>query len=245
MNEIVISGKDLGALALKKFCPRCFWLRMRCDKKLPYQIFPGIFSSIDSYSKKITNLFCQKTTCVPKWLAPFGELSQPIKVPGFTKFYIVDPKTKVRLRGVPDEIVRTADGSFVILDYKTAKYTGTQDELLPMYEVQLNSYAYIANRIDMGPVSGIGLVYYEPVTDITTESIEQVMLSDGFQMAFSSNIHPLKLHPDNLIPPLLQKVRDIVDSIIAPNRLEGCKDCENLDRLVQYALVKEGAIETR
>lgn len=45
-----ISGKDLGALALWHSCPRCFWIQRRA--KLPWQIFPGIFSSIDSCSKK-------------------------------------------------------------------------------------------------------------------------------------------------------------------------------------------------
>lgn len=234
-DEIVISGKDLGALALKTFCPRCFWLKMRCDKKLPYQIFPGIFSSIDSYSKKITNLHYEKAACVPEWLAPFGKLVKPVKAPHFTKFYIVDPKTNVRLRGVADEIVQTQDGSYIILDYKTAKYTGNQDDLLPMYEVQLNSYAYIGNHGDFKPVTGIGLVYYEPVTDLTLESIDQVVLSNGFHLAFNSNIHPLKLDPENMIPPLLQKVRDIVSRKKPPKRIDGCKDCESLDRLMTLA----------
>jgi hypothetical protein len=33
---------------MKGFCPRCFWISRRA--RLPWQIFPGIFSSIDSYS---------------------------------------------------------------------------------------------------------------------------------------------------------------------------------------------------
>ena len=45
-RQIQISAKNLGALALPAFCPRCFWIRMKCGGKLPYQIFPGIFSSI-------------------------------------------------------------------------------------------------------------------------------------------------------------------------------------------------------
>jgi hypothetical protein len=235
MDEIIISGKDLGAVALKSFCPRCFWLKMRCDKKLPYQIFPGIFSSIDSYSKKITNLHYEKTSCVPQWLAPFGKIVRPVKAPHFTKFYIVDSKTNIRLRGVADEIVQTEDGSYIILDYKTAKYTGAQDDLLPMYEVQLNSYAYIGNRGGFKPVTGIGLVYYEPVTDLELQSLEKVVMKNGFYMAFASNIHLLKLDPDNIIPPLLQKVRDIVNCAKAPARIDGCKDCESLDRLVKFA----------
>ncbi len=49
MSEpITISAKNLGALAMRNFCPRYFWIGMHMDR-LPYQIFPGIFSSIDSY----------------------------------------------------------------------------------------------------------------------------------------------------------------------------------------------------
>jgi hypothetical protein len=235
MDEIIISGKDLGALSLKSFCPRCFWLKMHCGKKLPYQIFPGIFSSIDSYSKKITNLHYEKAACIPHWLAPFGNVAKPVKTPHFTKFYTVDPKTKVHLRGVPDEIIQVKDGSYVILDYKTAKYTGAQDDLLPMYEVQLNSYAYIGNRGEFRPVTGIGLVYYEPVTDLTVAGMSKIIKADGFYMAFKSNIHHLKLDPDSMIPPLLQRVRDIVDMAKAPSRTNGCKDCDNLDRLIDLA----------
>ena len=56
MNEkqIRISAKNLGQLVLDDFCPRCFWLKLKLGFKLPFQIFPGIFSTIDSYSKKIT-----------------------------------------------------------------------------------------------------------------------------------------------------------------------------------------------
>ena len=56
MKEITISAKHLGNINLPDFCPRCFWLKMHTGWKLPYQTFPGIFSSIDSYTKKVTNL---------------------------------------------------------------------------------------------------------------------------------------------------------------------------------------------
>ena len=60
-----ISGKDLGALAMRDFCPRCFWIQRRT--KLPWQIFPGIFSSIDSYSKKVVHGQFDKSG-MPGWL---------------------------------------------------------------------------------------------------------------------------------------------------------------------------------
>jgi len=47
MTKLRISAKNLGELALSDFCPRCFWLKLHA-KRLPFQIFPGIFSSIDA-----------------------------------------------------------------------------------------------------------------------------------------------------------------------------------------------------
>ena len=45
-----VCAKTLG---MPSFCPRCFWLQMHY--KLPYQIFPGIFSNIDSYTKNLVH----------------------------------------------------------------------------------------------------------------------------------------------------------------------------------------------
>ena len=49
---IVVSATELGQYADWRFCPRCAWVR-RQVKQLPFQGFPGIFSSIDRYNKLI------------------------------------------------------------------------------------------------------------------------------------------------------------------------------------------------
>jgi len=68
----------------------------------------------------------------------------------------------VIITGIPDEIFQKKDTSYFIVDYKTARFTGHQDELMPIYKVQLNGYALIAEKCGLKPVTGIGLVYYEP-----------------------------------------------------------------------------------
>jgi len=55
MPQFRISAKTLGELALPDFCPRCFWLKLHA-KHLPLQIFPGIFSSIDAYTKRVVHV---------------------------------------------------------------------------------------------------------------------------------------------------------------------------------------------
>jgi len=225
MEQIRISAKNLGELALPNFCPRCFWIKLHCSHKLPYQIFPGIFSSIDSYTKKITNMHYQQHERVPDWFGGFGSLGKPIKVPHYSKFYVTDPESNILLTGAPDEILSQTDGSYFIVDYKTAKFTGTQDKLLPMYEVQLNAYAYIGERVGFKPISGLGLIYYEPVTGISVDELDSFLLDDGFSMHFRGKLLPIDPKP-NIIPGFLKRVREIYELPQMPDGVEGCKDCE-------------------
>ena len=234
MDQLRISAKNLGALSLDGFCPRCFWLKMHC-RELPYQIFPGIFSSIDSYTKKVTNIHYEKTSRIPSWLEPLGDIVRPVKAPSLSTFYIVDPETNLKLTGVPDEVFQLKDGSYFIADYKTAKYTGNQDKLLPMYETQLNGYAFIGERTGLKPVTGLGLVYYEPQTDLVVKGLDSILLSDGFMLPFVGKLLPIELRPDITIPPLLKKVRQICDLPKAPEGTNGCEDCEKVIKLIELA----------
>jgi len=169
-NIIQISAKNLGNLAMPNCCPRCFWLKLNC--KLPYQIFPGIFSSIDSFSKKITWAYYEKFGTLPNWFKPFGDFVRPVKAPGRSVFFVNDERTNVKLTGIVDDIFQKENDSYFIVDYKTSRFTGNQDALLPVYKVQLNGYALIAEKCGLKPVSGIGLVYYEPPMSSSLNQLE-------------------------------------------------------------------------
>ncbi len=238
MSKIRISAKDLGVLALPGFCPRCFWIRLHCENKLPFQIFPGIFSSIDSYTKKVTGVHFDRYGQLPAWLQVLGGVGKPVRVPHYSKFYVVDEKTSVTLRGTPDEIVQRDDGSYLIIDYKTAKFTETQDSLLPLYEVQLNAYAYIGKRQGYDPISGLALVYMEPQTQLGLEKLDSVLRDDGFLMGFQGHVLPLKLEAEQRIPPLLEEARRLYDLEFPPSSNQSCRDCLLLDELIAMATRK-------
>lgn len=230
-ETIQISAKNLGEVAMPDCCPRCFWIKLKC--KLPYQIFPGIFSSIDSYSKKITWRYYEKFGKLPDWLKPFGDFVMPVKAPGRSKFFFTDESSNVKLTGVVDDIVQKRDGSYFIVDYKTARFTETQDKLLPMYKVQLNTYALIAENCNLSPITGIGLVYYEPQTDVTETNVDVALLDDGFNMPFSAHLLPVELNPEGMILPLLKEVRKLADMKVPPDGRSGCKDCPKLNDILQ------------
>jgi len=231
MTPLRISGKNLGQLALPDFCPRCFWLKLHCDGKLPFAVFPGIFASIDGLTKKVTAAHFAKHDRLPTWFSELGDIIEIIPVPHHSKFQWQDPATGIVLSGAPDELVRKRDGSLVIPDYKTSKFSKTQDALAPLYRTQLNSYAAIAERIGLGKVSGLALIYFEPKTEVDAESIDEVCSVDGFNMRFRAKVLPVALEPDSILP-LLARAREIFDLQFPPTGRAGCKDCGLLAGLV-------------
>jgi len=234
MSEpITISAKNLGGVAMPGFCPRCFWIQMHAEG-MPYQIFPGIFSSIDSYGKRLVHGWFDRHRCAPPWLAGLGGIAGYINPPHYTKFNIHGRESNVVLRGTPDGILVMQDQSHLTVDYKTAKFTLHQDELFPMYEVQLNAYAVIGEQNGLAPVSGLALVYTEPVTDDETVKKDSHQSNSGFLMEFSAHIRSVDLAMSK-VPALLAKVRDIYDRERPPDVLDGCKNCLLLCGLLELA----------
>jgi len=230
-TQIRISAKNLGELAMPEFCPRCFWIKLHAGK-LPFQIFPGIFSSIDSYTKRVVYCYFDDHECFPSWLSELGELVSYKAPPHYSKFTTIDKVSGATLWGTPDGIFTKKDGSHVIVDYKTAKYTGNQDKLMPMYEVQLNAYALIGEVSGMfKPVSALALIYMEPVTHDDAVADGANHRHDGFAMGFSASVHKVELKTD-MISALLKKANDIYKLDGPPNGGLGCKDCESLGTLV-------------
>ncbi len=232
-DPLRISAKTLGALAMPDFCPRCFWVHVHV-RKLPYQVFPGIFNSIDSYGKKLVHGWFDRHNAPPPWLSSLGEIRGYETPPVAAKFNVLDAKTNILLTGAPDGILVCADRSRLIIDYKTAKFTSTQDELFPLYEAQLNAYAHIGERTWREPVSGLALVYTEPVTDEATAHDDTNMTPKGFRMPFSAYILRVERKP-KLVPSLLRKVREIVDLKSPPQSATGCEDCRLLANLLSIA----------
>ena len=222
-----ISGKDLGTLAMKGFCPRCFWISRRT--KLPWQMFPGIFSSIDTYSKKVVHGEFDKGKA-PVWLAPLGELKGYKDPPSAQKFRVPVEEHGILLTGAPDAIFERADGTLVIADYKTSRFTPHQDRLLPVYRVQLNAYAYIARMLGWAPISSLALIYTEPVTDDAAAVQEAARREDGFAMGFAARIFEIE-KDEAMLGPLFAQAARIHALESPPAAREGCGDCAYFEKI--------------
>lgn len=233
-NEIRISGKNLGEIGKPKFCPRCYWIKMKMGNKLPFSIFPGIFSSIDAYTKKVIHGCFDENHKTPEYLKPLGEITNYVSPPHFSKFQFCHKETNILLTGAADAIFRKSDGTYIIADYKTAKFTSNQDELFEMYDIQLNSYALIAQEIGHkiglnNAVSGLALIYLEPVTD-SNEGFSKFSKSGGFDLGFSAHIVNIPIDASKIIDHL-RTTRQIYEGSI-PNSNSQCSDCIRLNQII-------------
>ncbi len=204
----VISAKDLGRLALVDFCPRCFWIERNLGK-VP-GIFPSIFSSLDALTKRSVEESFKKEGKLPDWL----EIKNIKKVEKDILFKFPFKESDWVLTGRPDNIFETGEGSYHIVDYKTAKFTDRQDELFPMYEIQLNSYALLAEKYGLEPVSDLSLIYCQP-----REKLDNY---NKFKLSF--DIHYLKVEKNlKKVEELLNKSREIVNRENPPLAREDCR----------------------
>ena len=223
-----ISGKNLGSLAMPDCCPRCFWLHQHAPEGIPYQIFPGIFSSIDSFTKKVVHRWFDDYGCPPPWLEAL-DVTGYREPPSHQRFRMRHAGTGMLLTGAPDAVFERRDGTLLIADYKTARFTENQDALLPIYRVQLNAYATIAEALGWPPVSGLSLIYTEPRT--RPEDAADAGMEDGFAMSFAATLKPLELELHRIEPLLVEAYRlAALDS--PPSRRAGCRDCARLDGLL-------------
>ena len=106
-----------------------------------------------------------------------------------------------------------------------------QDALYPMYEAQLNAYAWIGERCGLAPVSGLALLYTEPMTDALSVAEDAHHRQDSFLMGFSAKVVPVTLDV-NLLAPLLAKAREIHDLPSSPAARDGCVDCRRLEAIL-------------
>jgi hypothetical protein len=214
-------------------------LTLRLEGKPPFRIpLPGIFSTIDSFGKRMIHAYFEDHGVLPPWFPDVGA------VRGFlsgselhwSRFFYQDENTNLRLTGMPDDVFHLADGSYHVIDYKTARLTKAQRGLYPLYEVQLNVYALIAEENGYSPVSAISLVYTEPRTQELPDDVRTLMSDADFHMPFNAIRKDVRLHDRPFVLNLLQEARRIDDEVHPPQGADGCENCTQVEQLIAFAL---------
>ena len=216
-KPIRVSAKALGELALPNFCPKCFQLK-KTAKTLPFQSFPSIFNDLDGCTKKFVHGWFDKYKCLPTWLNELGPITGYIEPPSWRELFV--EMDGIILSGSPDGVF--IQDELLVVDYKTAKFTGHQDELFPIYEVQLNAYAYLLEKCGKGKVGNMALIYMEPNQDV----IDSMR---GFRVELTA--HVLKVERKiGLVEELVKKASEIVYAAKVIGR-EKCKECRAVEKI--------------
>lgn len=235
--SIHLSAKELSEIVSPDFCPRCFWIKLHMRHKLPFQPpQAGIYFAMEGYCRRLIYHWFDAYHRPPPWLAHLGDLEgyRPLahhKQPFLDMGLATDPEHGITLHGSPGGALMRPDQSYLLVDYKVARYTKVQQRLFPMYAARLNAYAWIGPSYRLTPVSGLALVYLEPVTGHNAVTDTTRYREDGFGVDFTATVFDVPLDEDTLIS-LFAQTRELYDRDPYPEERAGCKDCTALNHLL-------------
>ncbi len=199
-------------------CKFCFSLKVKNKITQPSMPMPGIFSAIagrqkEFYSGRRTETFSSE---LPPGIVEYAEQwveSIPIKFEGIA--------ASCYIKGRFDMVVKFDDGSFGVIDCKTASPSESKSQ---MYGRQLQAYAYAlenpaAGQLSLKPITKLGLLYFEPT------SFEQHNLKEQL---FKGNLVWYEVQRDDPgFMKFMQNVLAILDSDdITPQTCHTCEYCK-------------------
>ncbi len=220
MHSFKLSPSDFTFLFEE--CPRCFYLKVRHGFTRPFSPFPKMFTKIDGIQK---DFFSGKSCRIVSPEIPSGTFlhaekwveSAPIKVEGF--------KDTCFIRGKFDSIIKFDDGSYGVIDFKTAN---VKSEHARLYARQLRSYAYCLehpapNKFSVKPISCIGLIGIDH---------QSMSLGDDGVVSYACDMTwlPFDLDPEGFHD-FLRRVMEILTQPEMPPAAPNCGHCEFRDKV--------------
>lgn len=240
-NLLKVSATELAWWFPSSACPRCAQLYMQ-QRSLPFRVGPaGVLSRLDKGQKIGTKGFISTYGRFPNWLGTHieGEIvnSEELGI----KFYYVHKANGVLLTGFPDIIIRQPDGSYAIVDFKTATFTEGQESVLQSYLIQLNAYALILESWQLH-VSSLGLVFFEASTvecsnffDLQIFEEPEPVGDDFFRVRFNPKYVPVEVNL-TAVTELLPRVRELYTMPPLLRGRDDCKNCTLFNSLIKYAI---------
>lgn len=236
-SQIKLNPSDLGQILLEDFCPQCFWFTKKfpVEDKHPFSSpMPGIVGIADSYIKNVVKWHIQNFRILPSWI--LNQLNtiypnfdfQNSKQIKTGRWEVLLFSNSCVLRGQADEVLEFPDGSWFIIDYKLASLTENQKKLLPLYEAQLNAYAYLAQKKFRKPIAGLALLYFVPEHKDLQDEIILHRTKDQFLFGFKPTIVPVKLRGPEWVEDLCKNLFEILSSDKPPKGKPNCQGCNLL-----------------
>jgi len=235
--QITLSPSEIGKPLLEDFCPRCFWFTKKFPIKdkhpffSPYSALPNI---VDYYIKRVVKSHLQRQNFLPSWL--LNQLKEyylefdfeNVRLLKEISFQITLFDGACVLSGRADEILEFPDGSLFIIDYKASSLTENKLKIRPLYEAQLNAYAYLANKNLKKPVVGLALVYLDPDYKNLNDEVILHRTKEEFLFGFNPTVVPVKLMDNKWVEDLCQTIFEILSLDTPPEGKLNCVGCNTL-----------------
>lgn len=184
----------------------------------PEGIVSRLANRFDVVIKKYFDLY-RGTPDLPPFVT--GQIHGRLQTP-FQEAYFVTINDKYGYMGKLDECLVDPAGKYVPVDFKTASSDPNGRELIPAYQWQLDSYAFLLDR-NRKPSSGIGhLIYFYPGHG---ENLHQ-----GFPMEVS--VKTLNTDPSRL-PAEIQKSIDVLEGTLPPSAVD-CTFCQYVETVKEF-----------
>jgi len=207
------------AIENSKRCPRCFWLQYNKGLRQPEGIVSRLANRFDGVIKSYFDLY-RATGEMPPMIA--GQVDGKLQYP-FQEAYFYHYNERYGLMGKLDECLITPQGTYTPVDHKTSSSDPNQREMIPAYQVQLDTYALLLEK-NHRKSSGIGhLIYFFP--GMGKE------LHQGFPMEIT--IKTLKTNPQNALTEFLRAIK-ILEGKMPPSS-KGCPFCAWHKEMKKYA----------
>jgi len=199
-------------------CQRCFWFKAKGVLKRPSSPFPSIFNKLDAQTKDF--FFGKRTEEMAAELRPgrvaFGDRwvrSAPLQIPGH--------RTEVSIQGKIDTALAFDDGTFGVIDFKTAE---PKAHHIDFYARQLHAYAAAAEHpaqgaLELAPISQLGLLCVTPVS--------MVALDEGVAIKGTTTFLEIE-RDDDLFTALLLGVLLVLERPEPPDPSPTCSFCKYL-----------------
>jgi hypothetical protein len=227
MKQFKISAKNLAQLNNENTCLRCFWNLLQLRHRTPFNIFPSIFSTFDSFQKQLVENAFEKTGKFPKWLGDMADAVGLADSP--PRMEHIHQRTNIVLVGIPDHVFEWKDGSVSPIDYKTARYSKGQDSLKPLYEAQLDAYSFLLDAKSSLKSEHGALVYFEP-----TGADTMTLTDSGYVQPWQVHVSYIDVSGETTLE-LLDLAREIYEQQSAPDGRAECLDCELLEKVANLA----------
>jgi CRISPR/Cas system-associated exonuclease Cas4 (RecB family) len=146
-----------------------------------------------------------------------GQLESP-----FQETYFVTINDKYGYMGKLDECLIDPEGKYIPVDFKTASSDPTTRELIPAYQFQLDSYAFLLDRNRKRPGDVGHLIYFYPD--------EGKDLHHGFPMQVT--IKTLHTNPDRL-PAAIDEAMALLNGPL-PTPAPDCKFCLYVETVKEF-----------